>query len=157
MIKILLLLSIFSYANFFQVNSCSKFGFAEEKEDPIIEQNLDKNIAGKSVKISELNEQKPSEGVFETKGFVAKISVCPACPPNAQCKPCMKDNIIISEENKILETYDLTEKEMIIFTNKARSFEVGEEYIFKFKITDKKTTSSKLNDVELISADLVFD
>lgn len=105
--------------------------------------------------ISELNKENPSEGIFETKGFVTKIYTCPPCPPDAQCKPCMRENIIISEENNNLESYDLTEKKMIIFTNKAKTFSNGKEYKFKVKIVDGKTTSAKLNDAELISSELI--
>lgn len=154
MIKICLIITIFSFASFSQINSCSKNEVSPNK-DLIIEKNADEIIAEKFFTISELNKQKPDKGIFETKGFVAKVYTCPPCPPDAQCKPCMGNNIVISEENKSLDNYDLTEKEMIIFTVKAKEFTKGKKYNFKVKIINSNKTSANLNDAELISAELI--
>ena len=148
MIKILLLISIFSFGNFVQINSCNK---------PNISSNNSEITSEKFLSVSNLNEKRPKKGIFETRGFVAKIYTCPPCPPETECKPCMKGNIVISEENKILDGYELTKKELIIFTNKSESFTKGKEYKFKIKITADKTTSANLNDAELISADTIKD
>jgi hypothetical protein len=106
--------------------------------------------AEKFLKIQEIKAQKPAPGIYETEGFVAKIYTCPPCPPNAQCKPCMRDNIVISEENKSLDSYDLTDREIIVFTQETKTFEKGKKYLFKIRITDKKTTSEAINDIELL-------
>lgn len=107
--------------------------------------------AEKFVKISEIKSQNLAPGIYETEGFVAKIYTCPKCPPNAVCKPCMKDNIVVSEESRPRDTYDLSDKEIIIFTNQTKSFERSNKYFLKIKITDKKTTSEQINDVELLA------
>ncbi len=93
--------------------------------------------------------------MFETEGFVAKIYTAPPCPPDTPCKPSMKDNIVISENNKTLETYDLSDKELILFTDKTAELELGKKYNVKIKITDAKTTGEDLNDIELISSELL--
>ncbi len=107
--------------------------------------------------ISELNRQNPKEGIFETRGFVVKIYTCPLCPPDSQCKPCMKDNIVISEENKDLENYNLSNKNLIIFVKEPKSFEKGREYLFKIRVTDQKTTSAKLKDIEILASKEIKD
>lgn len=153
--KILILISLVLFGNFAQVESCGKLA---KTIDAIIEPGVDQSKkTEKFLTISGLNAEKPSKGVFETRGFVAKIYTCPPCPPHAQCKPCMGDNIVISEEKKNLDTYDLSEKEMIIFSVEAKKFSKGNEYRFKFEIHDQKSTSSNLNDSRLIRADLVKD
>lgn len=99
--------------------------------------------------IHEINERAPKSGNFTTQGFVAKIYTAPPCPPGAECKTSMADNIVISQDNKGLDTYDLTNKEMVVFTEKAASFKQGVKHRFEITITDKKTTNEKLNDVTL--------
>ncbi|NNE99365.1 MAG: hypothetical protein HKN25_10140 [Pyrinomonadaceae bacterium] len=162
MVTLLKAILIFSFASFIQSSSCrsteslpkNKGGDANsvtpDRGNRFTETDFEKFLT-----ISELNREKPKKGVFETRGFVAKIYVCPACPPDAICKPCMADNIVISEEKKSLETYDLSEKEMIIFTAEAKNFEKGGEYRFKVEITTQKSTSQDLNDARLIRADLI--
>lgn len=151
MIKILLLISMVSFGGFVPMNACNK------NESVVATTPANTRYAEsdseKFLKISELNEEKPNKGTFKIKGFVAKIYTCPSCPPDAQCKPCMRDNIVVSDENKSLDDYNLTEKEAIIFTDKAKSFAKGKQYQFTIKITDSKTTSANLNDIELIGSD----
>lgn len=150
MIKVVLVLSVVVFGSFIQTDSCSPL---EKNSKPITESAADQTKAAeKFLSISELNSEKQDKGIFETRGFVAKIYTCPPCPADAQCKPCMVDNIVISEEKKNLETYDLSKKEMIIFTDKSKDFEKGTEYKFKIEISDKKTTGSNLNDARLIDA-----
>ena len=152
MIKILFLFSIISFV---QLNSCSeKNGSANKSsnESVTINTNQTKIGSGKFLKISELNKQKPEKGIFETKGFVAKVYTCPPCPPNSQCKPCMRNNIVVSEDNKSLDGYDLTDKKILVFTDQAESFVAGKQYQFTIKITNTKTTATNLNDVELIDS-----
>ena len=90
-------------------------------------------------------------GEYRTEGFVAKIYACPPCPPRAMCKPCMRDNIVITERGVRLDAYALTEKEMILFTRGPGIFEVGRRYSFTFRITEGKSTSEPINDAELVS------
>ena len=115
-------------------------------------ENYTKIKAEKFVRINEIKTQNLAPGIYETEGFVIKIYTCPKCPPDTLCKPCMKDNIVASEENKNLDSYDLSNKEIIIFTNQTELFEKGNKYLFKIKITDKKSTSEPINDIELLGS-----
>lgn len=100
--------------------------------------------------IHQINSQKPTQGVFVTQGYVAKIYTAPVCPPGTQCKPSMADNIVISENKKNLDSYNLSDKEMVVFTSKTAVFKKGKKYQFQIKITDQKTTNEPLNDVALL-------
>jgi len=102
--------------------------------------------------IHELKQKNVSEGSYNTEGYVVKIYTCPPCPKYALCKMCMGNNIVISEENKILETYSLAEKDLIIFTSLSnlKQFELGKKYNFSINITKYKSTREPLNDIKLI-------
>ena len=104
--------------------------------------------------IHEIKSNKFDSGTFNTEGYVVKSYTCPSCPAGAQCKPCMRDNVVISENNKLLETYSLTDKEMILFADNPKQFELGEKYTFSIKILDYKSTSESINDVEIIGYNL---
>lgn len=100
--------------------------------------------------IHELKLNKFNSGTYNTDGYVVKIYTCPPCPKGSQCKPCMRDNIVISESNKLLEVYSLSDKEMILFANNSKQFDLGKKYKFSIKILDYKSTGEPINDVEIV-------
>jgi len=100
--------------------------------------------------IREIKQNKFTSGSYNTEGYVVKIYTCPPCPKGALCKPCMKDNIVISENNKLLETYALSDNEMILFANNPKQFELGKKYQFSIKLLDYKSTGEPMNDAEII-------
>ncbi len=158
--KLILLMFISSCLCFAQIKSCDRNISEVNSNKSFAEINIVKSKntptnAEKFLKISQINKEKPNKGTFKTEGFVVKIYTCPVCPPDSMCKPCMGNNIVISEENKNLESYDLTEKDLIIFTDKSESFTIGENYYFNIKITEQHTTSSDYNDVELLSSEMI--
>ena len=101
--------------------------------------------------ISDFKKNNFTPGIYKTEGYIVKKYTCPICPQGAQCKPCMKNNIIISEENKTSETYSLTDKDLIIFTNNPNQFTLNKKYTFTIKVLDYKSTGDSINDVELVS------
>lgn len=108
--------------------------------------------------IHEINQNKLGPGAYITEGFVVKIFTCPPCPKGAQCGPCMPPNIVISEENKLLQAYHLTDKDLIIFvkdTEYRKHFKLGKKYRFVIKILSYKHTSRSINDVELVEYQLI--
>ena len=137
--KYLILLFVFSISFFAQTSLAGS------------KSSSDKKTSQTKLKISQIKTQKPVKGIFTTQGFVAKIFVCPPCPPNTPCKPCMKNNIVVSESNIYLDNYNLSEKEMIIFMKNPKKLVIGKKYTFKIKVTEKKSTSQSINDVEIVS------
>ena len=94
-------------------------------------------------------------GNVNIEWYVVKIYTCPPCPKGAVCSICMKENILVSENNKLLEMYDLTQHELIIFADNPKQFELGKKYRFSVKVLDYKTTLESINDVELTGYDLL--
>lgn len=81
---------------------------------------------------------------FLTSAYVAHIFTCPACPKGSQCKPCMENNLIISEVKGRKKNYSkLTSKDMVVFTPKAGKFKVGLQYEFTLKLTHMDTSPTK--------------
>jgi len=105
--------------------------------------------------ISKIKQENLTSGIFNTEGFVVKIYTCPTCPEGAMCKVCMGDNIVISMDNKLLESYSLTEKELIVFAENPKQFELGKKYKFTIRIFDYKSTGEPINNIELVGYDLV--
>jgi len=90
--------------------------------------------------IHEIKQNKFTSGTYNTEGYVVEIYTCLPCPKAALCEPCTRDNIVISENNKLLETYTLSESEMILFANNPKQFDLGRKYRFSIKILDYKST-----------------
>jgi len=107
--------------------------------------------------ISEIKENNLSSGSYVTEGYVVKTYVCPTCPEGARCKACMQPNIVISENNVLLESYVLTEKEMIVFTGNldVSQLKLGSKYKFTIQISEYNTTGEPINNVELIGYELI--
>ncbi len=103
--------------------------------------------------IHELKDSNYTSGNYNVDGYVVKIYTCPPCPKGAMCKPCMRDNIVISENNALLDSYSPSSSEIIIFTNNPKQFELGKKYKFSIRITDYKSTGEPLNNIELLGYD----
>jgi hypothetical protein len=78
--------------------------------------------------IHELNEPGLALGSYDTEGYVSKIFTCPPCPPRADCKPCMEDNVVLSESEKVLESYTLSSADVIVYAKQPRQLELGHKY-----------------------------
>ena len=100
--------------------------------------------------IWDLNKNNFSSGTYTTEGYVVKIYQCPVCREKELCKPCMGNNIIISEKNKLLNSYKVGFSELIIFSDDVSQFKLGEKYRFLFQMLDAKTTSQITNNVKLV-------
>ncbi|MFH1400030.1 MAG: hypothetical protein ABIH41_00790 [Nanoarchaeota archaeon] len=100
--------------------------------------------------IPEINANSTAGDEYNTAGRVVKIYTCPPCPKGMLCSTCMRDNIVISMYPTLLEDYDLTEDELIIFAERPDQFVLGKTYHFSLRVTDVRTTGAGPNDVELI-------
>lgn len=100
--------------------------------------------------VSDIKQKNLASGTYNTEGYVYKRFECLPCPQGAQCKPCMKDHIVVSENNKPTKTYIVTDTEIIVFVNKSKQFGLGKKYRFSIKLLDYKTTNEPINDIELI-------
>ena len=104
--------------------------------------------------IDKIKQNNLAAGTYNTVGFVARIYTCPPCPKSAMCKPCMRNNIVISMDNQILKSYSLTGRELLIFVTNPKEFELGKKYRFTIKILEDKSTEEPTNDIELVGYNL---
>lgn len=102
------------------------------------------------VTIHDLKQRNPTSGFYDTEGYVAKIYSCPPCPPGAVCKPCMEDNIVISEQDITLESYTLRDTELIIFVSQPEQFVLGRKYTYSIQISATRSTGDSINDIRLV-------
>jgi len=103
------------------------------------------------VLIHDLKERHPTSGYYKTEGYIAKVFNCPACPAGAECMPCPEENIVVSEQQKAIETYALTKQDLLILVqNPDDRFKLGERYRFSIRVRDSRSTDASLNDVELV-------
>ena len=100
--------------------------------------------------IQELNQQGFSFGAYEVVGYVTKIYTCPPCPEPGVCVPCTPNYIVLSEKNSLLAKYEVTEKELIVFTENADQFKLNKKYKFLIQILDVKSTEQMLNNIKLV-------
>ena len=121
----------------------------EERTYPDIDQSYP------AITIHELKEAEANSGNLNVEGYVVKTYSCPPCPKGALCKTCMGDNIVISENSNMLETYNLTTNELIIFVENSKQFEIGKKYTFSIEILDYKTTGEPVNDIKLVGYNLI--
>lgn len=104
-----------------------------------------------TVEIHEIKRGKLPLGIYRVKGYVSKIYVCPPCPPPNLCKPCMRNNVVVSERRKRVESYSsLGNEDVVIFAPTARRFVVGRRYTLVVRITDAKSTGDPIGDVHLV-------
>ena len=113
------------------------------------------NQSNYSLNFVELKESNYTSGNFNVEGYVVKIYTCPPCQKGDICKPCMRNNIVISENNKVQDSYSLSSSELILFTDNPKQFELTKKYKFSIKITDYKSTGEPINDIDLLGYDLI--
>ena len=94
------------------------------------------------------------EGPFKIEGYVIQTYKCPPCPPGMQCKPCLGDHIVVTDD--VDEKDPAQIKRLRIFTSKPEQFELmKKKYSFLVKVRGKLPKDRAIEEVELISCDLV--
>lgn len=98
---------------------------------------------------TDLQRNDSIEGTFRIVGYVLDIYKCPPCPPGAMCKPCIPDNIVVTDN---IEEKDFSRiKRLRISTDKPEQFELKKKYSFTVKIKGKVPPGRAISDVELVS------
>ena len=98
---------------------------------------------------SDLQRNDSLEGPFRIEGFVIDIYKCPPCPPQAMCKPCLPDNIVVTNN---VDEQDLSRvKRLRISTEKPEQFELKKKYSFTVRARGKTTPDHPLEEVALIT------
>jgi hypothetical protein len=98
---------------------------------------------------SDLQRGDSIAGPFRIEGFVIDIYKCPPCPPQAMCKPCIPDNIVVTNN---VDEQDLSKvKRLRISTEKPEQFELKKKYSFTVRARGKTAPDHPLEEVALIT------
>src|SRR5439155_24420882 len=98
---------------------------------------------------SDLKRNDSIKGEFIVVGFVIQTYKCPPCPPNAMCKPCLGDHILVTD--KVEEKDPAKIQRLRIFTDKPGQFELKKKYSFTVRVRGKAAPGHPLEEVDLIS------
>lgn|GEM_PF-5183634 len=91
------------------------------------------------VPISGLDTKGKENLVFKTRAFVVFVYRCPLCPEGALCKPCMRDNVVISESPEPRTNYNnMGTKDLILYTTReAPDLEIAKKYEFEIRLQER--------------------
>jgi len=89
------------------------------------------------------------KGTFIVVAFVIQTYKCPPCPPNAMCKPCLGDHLVVTDN--IDEKDPARILRLRIFTDKPEQFELQKKYSFTVRTRGKTAPGHPLEEVDLIS------
>ncbi len=104
---------------------------------------------------SDLKRNDSIKGTFIVVAFVIQTYKCPPCPPNAMCKPCLGDHIVVTD--KVDEKDPARIQRLRIFTDKPEQFELKKKYSFTVRTRGKTAPDHPLEEVDLISFEPVKD
>ena len=98
---------------------------------------------------SDLKRNDSIKGPFIIVAFVIQTYKCPPCPPNAMCKPCLGDHIVVTDN--IDEKDPALIQRLRIYTDKPEQFELKKKYSFTVRTRGKTAPGHPLEEVDLIS------
>ena len=97
----------------------------------------------------DLQRNDVSERPFKIEGYVIQTYKCPPCPPRMQCKPCIGNHIVVTDN--VEEKNAALIKRLRIFTDKPEQFELKKMYSFVVKVRGKVREGHAIEEVDLIS------
>ena len=106
----------------------------------------------KPLSVTEFRRLAPKSGFFSVSGYVSYIYKCPPCPPPAMCKPCMPDNLVLSENYSPDLPYPNSGEHLVIKTDEPDNVKVGLRYWMTVKVEPTNSMNYGLNDLSLISS-----
>ena len=104
---------------------------------------------------NDLKRNDSIKGTFIIIAFVIQTYKCPPCPPNAMCKPCLGDHIVVADN--IDEKDPALIQRLRIFTDKPKQFELKKKYSFTVMTRGEIAPGHPLGEVNLISFETVKD
>jgi hypothetical protein len=101
--------------------------------------------------VTALRALPPAVGqTYRLRGYVVKQYRCPPCPPGASCKPCMGNNVVISDDPDRHELYDLDDRDVIVFLEDPESLELGASVEVDVRVLDRRQSNRGINDLALV-------
>jgi hypothetical protein len=88
-------------------------------------------------------------GPFRIEGaYVIEIHKCPPCPPGAQCKPCLGDYMVVTDNMD--EKDPLLMKRLRVYTDQPEQFDLKTKYRFLVRVRGKLREGHAIESVDLI-------
>ena len=109
-------------------------------------------VSADSLSVSQFRQLAPRTGEFQIEGYIAKRFRCPACPNAAQCKPCIGNSVLVSQDDEVLQSYPSEGNYLVVFTDVPERLEVSKFYRFNVKVLEARSTGHGVQDLKLISA-----
>jgi hypothetical protein len=102
---------------------------------------------------SDLKKNDSIKGAFVVVGFVIQTYKCPPCPPQAMCKPCLGDHILVTDHPDEKDPARI--QRLRIFADKPEQFKLKNKYSFTVRPRGRTAPGRPLEEVDLISFELV--
>ncbi len=107
--------------------------------------------SGAALSVTALRAAQPKAStVHRLRGYVVKRYTCPPCPKGAMCKPCMGDNIVLSDDPKLHTIYDLDDRDVIVFTKAPMNFQLSEQVTLQVRALARQSSNKGIADLELL-------
>jgi len=122
--------------------SVSTLSFAQDR-NPVRDPPL--------ITFAQLNRSDLDDGPFRIEGHVTEVYKCPPCPEGAQCKPCLGDHLVITDNPD--EKDPALIRRLRIFSRRPEleELEIAKQYSFLVKVRGRLRNGKPLEEVDLIS------
>ena len=102
--------------------------------------------------INQFRNLAPQSGEFQIKGYIVKHYECPPCPSPHLCEACMPDSVLISETDKLMESFPIEGNYLVITTPNSERLNLGKFYNLTVKVLDNSIYNSNylVKDLELV-------
>jgi hypothetical protein len=98
---------------------------------------------------SDLQKFDGVNATFRIEGYIFDVYRCPPCPKGAMCKPCIPDNVVISDK---IDQKDMSSiKRLRIYTKDTDQFTLKKRYIFTLKIRGDLEKGKPIENIDLVN------
>lgn len=103
-----------------------------------------------TIKFADLQHYDPANETFRIEGYVLDIYHCPPCPPHAMCKPCIPDNITLTDSDDWSNLSSL--KRLRVYTERTDEFKLKGKYILTVRVKGNLQAGKPVESVDLVAS-----
>ena len=107
---------------------------------------------GDSSSVGQFRKLAHPRGEFQISGYVVKQYSCPPCPAGALCKPCMRNNVLISDAKELSAGFPEQGNYLVVFTEEPENLVLGKFYKMTVEVVEGKTSRHGEHDLILKNA-----
>ena len=103
------------------------------------------------ITFAQLSRSDLAAGPFRIEGQVTDVHKCPPCPEGAQCKPCLGDYLVITDNPG--EKDPALKRRLRIFASRPEldKLEIAKRYSFLVKVRGRINDRQPVEEIDLIS------